>query len=267
VVEGRSYVVRIPGERTEVLGINRIHELEATQRAADLGIAPPIVARLPGHTTLITELVAGSHAADDADFIRPPRLESIVSLLQQFHRSGEIAGQFPIFRVVEWHARDAALNGVEPPPLFHWLHERSEHIETAFAAAPVPPVPCHNDLLPANVLFDGDRVWLLDFEYAGMNDLFFDLGNLSANSSFDAGTDRRLLELYFGASTDARWARLQLMKIMSEFREGMWAVVQQAISSLDTDFVGYANERLGRCRALVEQAPFDDWLRAASAAV
>jgi thiamine kinase-like enzyme len=246
-VDGRVCVVRIPGER-----------------AAELGIAPPVVARLPGHTTLITEFVAGSHATSDADFVTPPRLERVVALLKTFHRSGSIEGQFPIFRIVEWHARDAAANGVTPPPLYDWLHERSAAIEAAFDAAPMSPVPCHNDLLPANVLFDNERVWLLDFEYAGMNDLFFDLGNLSANSAFDDETDRELLALYFGVSTPSRWARLQLMKIMSEFREGMWAVVQQAISTLDTDFVGYANERLGRCRTLVEQAPFDEWLAAAA---
>ena len=260
IVNGRTYVVRIPGERTEVLGINRVHEQEATERAAQLGIAPPVVARLPGHTTLITEFVSGSHATNEADFVQSPRLERIVGLLRRFHSSGSIAGQFPIFRIVEWHARDAAANGVDAPPRYHWLHERSTAIERALAVSPLEPVPCHNDLLPANVLFDDDRVWLLDFEYAGMNDLFFDLGNLSANSFFDERTDHRLLKLYFGSSTPARWARLQLMKIMSEFREGMWAVVQQAISTLDTDFVAYANERLGRCQMLVEHAPFDEWL-------
>jgi len=263
-VDGRSCVVRIPGERTEVLGINRTHEQEATERAAELGIAPPVVARLPGHTTLITEFVAGSHAINDADFVTPPRLERVVELLKAFHGSGVIGGQFPIFRIVEWHARDAEANGVTPPPVYDWLHERSASIEAAFGVSPMPPVPCHNDLLPANVLFDRERVWLLDFEYAGMNDRFFDLGNLSANSAFDDATDERLLAFYFGASSSSRWARLQLMKIMSEFREGMWAVVQQAISTLDTDFVTYADERLGRCRMLVEQAPFDEWLAAAA---
>jgi thiamine kinase-like enzyme len=264
---GKIYVARVPGERTEVLGIDRAHEQEAAVRAAALGIGPPVLGPLPGHTTLITEFVGGSHATDDADFVRAPRLEQIVAALRTFHTSGPIAGSFPIHRVVEWHARDAATNGVEPPPIYHWLHERSVAIEDAFNAAPVAYVPCHNDLLPANVLFDDDRVWILDFEYAGMNDVFFDLGNLSINSAFGPDDDERLLRSYFGEVSPARLARVQLMKIMSEFREGMWAVVQQAISTLDTDFVAYADARLGNCRRLIETAPFEAWLVEASGSV
>ncbi|MBI4884832.1 MAG: phosphotransferase, partial [Actinobacteria bacterium] len=139
---------------------------------------------------------------------------------------------------------------------------------------PMAPVPCHNDLLPGNVLFEdtpvaadtNPRVWLLDFEYAGMNDRFFDLGNLSVNCGFDVAADHELLRLYFGESTPHRWARLQLMKMMSEFREGMWAVVQQAISNLDTDFVTYANERLGNCERLAAQPEFEQWLGDAAVA-
>jgi len=100
-----------------------------------------------------------------------------------------------------------------------------------------------------------------------MNDVFFDLGNLSINSAFGPDDDDRLLRSYFGQVSDARLARLRLMKIMSEFREGMWAVVQQAISTLDTDFVAYADERLGHCRQLIEDAPFEAWLVDASGSV
>jgi thiamine kinase-like enzyme len=124
----------------------------------------------------------------------------------------------------------------------------------------MPLVPCHNDLLPGNVLFADDRVWLLDFEYAGMNDVFFDLANLSVNSELSPDSDERLLTLYFGQVTTAAWARLQLMKMMSEFREGMWAVVQQAISTLDTDFVSYADQRLGNCERLAGRPEFETWL-------
>jgi thiamine kinase-like enzyme len=130
-------------------------------------------------------------------------------------------------------------------------------------------VPCHNDLLPGNVLFDedGSRVWLLDFEYAGMNDRSFDLANLSVNCGLDAAGDHELLRLYFGGVTPARLARLHLMKMMSEFREGMWAVVQQAISTLDTDFVGYARERLGNCERLAARPQFERWLSEAANSV
>ena len=260
--EGDDYVVRVPGERTQLLGIDRASEAEASRRAAQLGIGPPVVGELPGVGTQITLLVPGRHH-EDAAFVE--QLDEVVSLLQRFHRSGPLGGQFPVHRVVEWHARDASSHGAMPPAAYERLHQQSRHIETAFAASPTQPVPCHNDLLPSNVLFDENRVWLLDYEYAGMNDVFFDLANLSVNCAFSDTDDERLLDLYFGGSNPSRWARLHLMKVMSEFREGMWAVVQQAISTLDTDFAAYADERLRSCARLAGAPEFERWLRDARA--
>jgi len=254
---GDEFVVRIPGERTSLLGIDRRHEAEAARRAAELGVGPPVIGELAGIGTLITQLVPGYHLAEGA-FV--DRLASVVDVLKRFHDSGRIAGQFPIHRVVEWHARDASSHGAIPPPRYEGLHQESRRIEAAFAAAPTPLVPCHNDMLPANVLFGDDRVWLLDYEYAGMNDAFFDLANLSVNSAFAPAVDERLLTLYFGTTTASSWARLQLMKVMSEFREGMWAVVQQAISTLDIDFASYADERLTSCERLAASPDFGRWL-------
>jgi len=258
-VDGVKAVVRVPGERTELLGIDRANEAEAATRAAALGIGPAVLGELPEIGTLITALVPGRHL-EPVPFTQ--RLGDVVGLLRTFHESGPLHGAFPIHRVVEWHARDASSHGVVPPPSYGLLHQQSRRIEAAFAANPLPVVPCHNDLLPGNVLFEDDssRVWLLDFEYAGMNDPFFDLGNLSVNCGLDAAGDEELLRLYFGAATPARLARLHLMKMMSEFREGMWAVVQQAISTLDTDFVTYAKERLGNCERIASQPRFDQWI-------
>jgi len=252
-----DYVVRIPGERTALLGIDRAYEAEAARRAADLGIGPAVLGMLQSVGTLVTELVEGHHL-EPSPFAE--RLDDVVNLIHRFHDSGPLGGAFPIHRIVEWHARDASAYGVMAPPAYERLHQQSRRIENAFAKSPTPTVPCHNDLLPGNILFAPDRVWLLDFEYAGMNDVFFDLGNLSVNSELSHEAEERLLTLYFGEVTKASWARLQLMKMMSEFREGMWAVVQQAISSLDTDFVAYANDRLGNCERLASRPEFEGWL-------
>jgi thiamine kinase-like enzyme len=271
--DGRAFMMRLPGERTEVLGIDRACEAEATRRAAQLGIGPRVHRELPGVGTLVTEFIPGRHAADEVEFRQPARLGAVVELLRRFHGSGVITGRFPIHRVVEWHARDAARFGVDPPAAFGELRGCSLAIEHAFAQAPMPAMPCHNDLLPANVLFDDDapggpQAWLLDFEYAGMNDVFFDLANLSVNSTFTAEADERMLHAYFGTVTAAHIARLELMKIMSELREGMWAVVQQAISTIDTfDFVAYANERLAHCQDLCADAAFGNRLRDAAGAI
>ncbi len=260
-VAGHTYVVRIPGERTELLGIDRANEVEAATRAAALGIGPPVAGMLEGVGTLVTELVPGEHCTGH-EFEQ--RLPDTVRLLRQFHQSGDLRGAFPIHRVVQWHAHDAQANGVQLPVSYPLLEAVSGRIEAAFANSPESAVACHNDLLPANLLFTAKRTWLLDYEYAGMNDRYFDLANLSVNAGLSPEADEALLLLYFGNVTTRGQARLALMKIMSEFREGMWAVVQQAISTLDTDFVSYANVRLESCLKLATDPGIERLLESAA---
>ena len=131
----------------------------------------------------------------------------------------------------------------------------------------MPPVPCHNDLTTGNVLFTDDRAWLLDFEFAGMNDPFFDLGSLSVNGEFPLAIDEALVRMYFGdASAGRRVARLQLMKIMCLFRQGMWGVVQQALGTIEADFAGYAERAPGPLRAPRRQPRLRGLARAGRAA-
>ena len=109
--------------------------------------------------------------------------------------------------------------------------------------------PCHNDLLNANFIDDGSRIRIVDWEYAGMGDPFFDLGNFSINHELSGDEDEALLTAYEGAARPERLARLQLMRIVSDFREAMWGVLQQGISTLDVDFVEYAAEHFDRLLA------------------
>src|SRR5258706_8868875 len=152
-----EFVVRIPGERTALLGITRAHEAEASRRAAALGIGPAVLGLLENVGTLVTELVAGHHL-EPTPFAE--RLEDVVDLIRRFHESGPLAGAFPIHRIVEWHARDASAYGVMAPPAYERLHHQSRRFEAAFAKAPKPLVPGDNDLLPATVWFVYQRLLL-----------------------------------------------------------------------------------------------------------
>jgi thiamine kinase-like enzyme len=112
--------------------------------------------------------------------------------------------------------------------------------------APEAPVACHNDLLRANFLRDGRRLWLLDWEYAGMNDRSFDLGNLCVNNQLDDDAVSFVTHAYRGRTEDSDVARVRLMSVVSDAREAMWGVVQQGISTLDVDYVSYAAEHFDR---------------------
>ena len=113
-------------------------------------------------------------------------------------------------------------------------------------------VTCHNDLLAANFIDDGERVWVVDWEYAGMGDPFFDLANFAVNNGLDEEGETALLEAYGSADVRA----LTLMRFMSDFREAMWGVVQQAISELDFDFAAYADEHFERLERTASEARF-----------
>jgi thiamine kinase-like enzyme len=168
-----------------------------------------------------------------------------------------------VFRIVEGFRDIAAERGVRVPDEFGAAHAVAGRIEEAFAAAPAPLTTCHNDLLNANFLLEGDHTWIVDYEYAGMGDPLFDLGNLSINNGLDDDAQALLLRTYFGEVRDVHRARLALMRIISDLREAMWGVVQQAISTLDFDYVDYATRHFRRLLASADDPRVDGWLEAA----
>ncbi len=261
-VGGESFVVRLAGKDTELLGIDRTAEHAAARTAADAGVAPEVYAYLPEHAALVTRFVAGEYIPEE-DLQREDVLVRVVGSVKAIHSCRPISSSFPVFRIVEDYARIASDRGVRVPSAYDDAHAMADRIEAAFAKAPMQPITCHNDLLNANFLREDDHVWIVDYEYAGMGDPFFDLGNLSINNGLSAEAQETLLRLYFDTPTDAHRARLSLMRVMSDFREAMWGVVQQALSTLDFDYVAYADKHFTRLLSTASDPRFDDWLDAA----
>jgi thiamine kinase-like enzyme len=126
------------------------------------------------------------------------------------------------------------------------------------------PLPCHNDLLTANFLRGSDGIRLVDWEYAGMGNRYFDLGNFAVNNGLSPAHEAALAGEYFGRPAAAReLASLRLMRFMSDFREAMWAVLQGSLSDLDFDFAAYADEHFERLRATAAEPAFETWLEEA----
>jgi thiamine kinase-like enzyme len=247
-VAGERFVVRIAGADTHLLGIDRRVERMANERAAAIGFAADVVAFVEPECCLVTRFVVGE-TLTSTQVAEPRRIGQIGAALRAFHDSGPLPGVFDCFRVPRQHREAAVRRGVPIPPEYDVAAQRAAEIEAAFDASPEPRRPCHNDLLAANFIGAGDRLVILDWEYAGMNDRYFDLGNLATNNGLDDEAEIALLDRYFGSTTPRRRARLALMKIMSDFREAMWAVVQQGISSLDHDYVDYAGKNFERLLA------------------
>jgi thiamine kinase-like enzyme len=180
------------------------------------------------------------------------------------HEGPAIPGLFIPFRIVEAYRALALARGVRIPPEYDLAQAVSRRIELALLSAPLELRPCHNDLLNANFIDDGTRIRIVDWEYAGMGDPFFDLGNFSVNHSLTADEDALLLAAYDGRIRPSRAARLLLMRVVSDFREAMWGVLQQGISTLDVDFVAYADEHFQRLLANAAMPGFERALRDAA---
>lgn len=259
-------VVRIAGAETELLGIDRAAEHVATEAAAKLGIAPAVLAFLPEHTCLVTQFVPGT-PVPDAQLRDPPVLPAVARALRAFHEHAPaLPANFDVAAIARDYLALARSRGVTPPPAAWDAARLAETIGDALRGHPEHAlVPCHDDLLNANVLGDGERVWLVDWEYAGMGDRYFDLGNLSINNGFTDADDRALLAAYWDEpATDRRVAALRLMRAMSDVREALWGIVQSAISELDFDFSAYAGKHLARLAATTADPRFEGWLRDAA---
>lgn len=239
------YVVRLAGNDTHLLGISREVEHAATVAAAGVGVGPEVVAFVRPEGYLVTKFIVGGPVTDEAVH-QPETIRRVADSVRRFHDGPAIPGLFIPFRIVEAYRALAMARGVAIPAVYGDATAVARHIEVAFLRSPVEIRPCHNDLLNGNFIDDGERIRIVDWEYAGLGDPFFDLGNFSVNHGLNPDEDAVLLEAYEGSARPSRLARLYLMRIMSDFREAMWGVLQQGISTLDVDFVAYAGEHFDR---------------------
>jgi len=242
VAGGESFVLRIGGKDTELLGIDREIEHAATVNAAHLGLGPEVVAFVEPEGYLVTRFLEGETGKVGA--------VEAASLLRRLHEGPPIPGAFDAFRVVEAYAATAAARGRGPTAGYTAAKAIAGRIERRRGKHPL--VPCHNDLLPANFVGGAGRTWIVDWEYAGMGDAAFDVANFAANSELDEAGDAALLEAYGGGDPDVH----VLMRFMSDFREAMWGVVQEAVAELEFDFGGYADRHFGRLERAADEHRF-----------
>ena len=263
--DGSKYVIRLAGNDTHLLGISREVEHAATVAAAGVGVGPEVVAFVRPEGYLVTRFIEG-RPIPEAEMRTPERLRAVGDTLRRIHDGPAIPGLFVPLRIVEAYRALALSRGVAIPPEYELAASIARRIELAFLTAPVELRPCHNDLLNANFIDDGARVRIVDWEYAGMGDPFFDLGNFSINHELEPDQDAVLLEAYAGEVRPDELARITLMRVVSDFREAMWGVLQQGISTLDVDFVAYAGEHFDRLLANASGPAFELALRDAARA-
>ncbi|HYC07810.1 MAG TPA: choline/ethanolamine kinase family protein [Candidatus Binatia bacterium] len=260
VVDGIPYFVRIPGASTDLLAVDRGNERFNTRAAAAAGVSPRMVHELPDWDVFVLEWVDGTTMSND--LLRAPGMPTRVArTLRRLHEGPRFRDDFDMFRLSERYLGLVDRLGIAVPAGYREHLGRIPEIEAAFAVHPLPTVPSHNDLLAENYLDDGDRLWIVDFEYSGNADPTFELGNTAQELGYD---DDRLVELaaaYFGEATPALLGRMHLQMIMSDVGWTLWAAIQARISTIDYDFMGWAEERWARASAMLDGPDFADWLR------
>jgi thiamine kinase-like enzyme len=261
-VGGESFVLRIAGEDTELLGINREHEYSANLAAGKLGIAPEVYYFIRPEGYLVTRFINGRLILPE-EMREPENICRVMDLVRKIHSMPEIPGNFNVFRIVNEYSEIAHLYGVRFPRNFNVLIKYMEAAEKALTSHPDAPCPCHNDLLNANFLTN-THLYLLDWEYAGMGDLLFDLANFSDHHQLTDEQDHWLLKCYFKDVKPSQWAHLKIMKIMSDLREASWGLAQIGISKLDFDFRDYAEKFFGRVNENIQNPEWNKWLKEAS---
>jgi len=243
---GAKYVVRLGGD-IPVHQVMRFNELAASRAAHAAGISPEVVYNEPG--VLVLRFIEGK-VLGEADVRDPANLARILPLLRACHRElpKHLRGPaliFWVFHVIRDYGHSLVAGKSRHLDRLPRLLEINETLEAAVGR--IDLVFGHNDLLPANLIDDGERLWLIDWDYAGFNSPLFDLANLASNNQLEAKQETWLLRTYFGRPPDSDlWRRYNAMKCASLLRETFWSMVSEIHSDLDFDYVAYTAENLER---------------------
>src|SRR5256714_959912 len=243
--DGRRYVMRLPGQSTELLSIDRENEVYNTKAAATTGIGPQVLEHVAGLDVMVLEFIPGpTMSAKSLQAAEMP-----ARMAQSFHRlhsAPRFLHDFNMFRLIERYLGIVEEHAVTIPDDYRdWLPTVRE-IERAVGVAALAPAPCHNDLLCENFIDDGTALRIVDFELSGNNDPCFDLGNTAQEAGFDQDLRAALCEAYFGTVDPRQLARMNLFALMSDVGWTLWCAIQARISAVDYDFHGYYTGRWER---------------------
>ncbi len=260
--DGKRYVMRLPGEKTELLSIDRDNELYNTRAAATTGIGPKVLEHVPELDVMVLEFIPGTTMS--AKTLQSAAMaRRMAESFRRLHGAPRFLRDFNMFRLIEHYLQIVAEHGVAIPPDYRdWLPAVSE-IERAVAVAALPAAPCHNDLLCENFIDDGAALRIVDYELSGNTDPCFDLGNTAQEAELGPELRAELCAAYFGKPDARQLARMNLFALMSDVGWTLWGAIQARISTVDYDFHGYYTGRWERALEVLRSERLGLWMREA----
>ncbi len=253
-----GYCLRLPGKGTEEY-IDRRNEAVAAHEAARAGVSPAVVHADPATGVMVTRFIPGTVTMTPENFRERVGAPARAALaFRRLHGSGAVFPfRFELFAMIDDYLGILATRDVALPEGYHAVVREAGAVRAALDARPLPLAPCHCDPLCENFLDTGDAMWIVDWEYSGMNDPMWDLGDLSVEAGFNADQDEEMLGAYFGAEPTARdRGRMVIYKAMCDLLWTLWGLIQLANGNPADDFRAYADGRFARCRALMSDPAF-----------
>jgi thiamine kinase-like enzyme len=262
--DGQRYVMRIPGQSTELLSIDRANEVFNTKAAATTGIGPQVLEHIPALDALVLEFIPGT-TMSAATLQSKAMASRMAASFRRLHGAPSFLKDFNMFRLIEDYLRIVDEHAVTIPDGYRERLPAIARIEAAVESGALPAVPCHNDLLCENFIDDGAALRIVDYELSGNNDPCFDLGNTAQEAEFDQGLRAALCSAYFGREDARQLARMNLFALMSDVGWTLWGAIQAKISAVDFDFRGYYNMRWERAVEVLDSDRLAGWMTRAKA--
>ncbi|HEX3337380.1 MAG TPA: choline kinase family protein [Jatrophihabitans sp.] len=249
---GDPVVARLSSGKSGLLAIDRLAECHNADAAARAGVGPEIVLCEPAEGIAVVQWIDG-RTFEDRDLDDSTNLTRMAATCRRLHGGPRFANEFDMFEVQRGYLDIVTHHGFRLPARYREFLPQVERIRDALAVRSGPTVPCHNDLLAANVMDDGQRLWFIDYEYAGNNDPCFELGNIWSEAALGVDRLEELVGAYYGTPSRSKVARARLLALMSKYGWTLWASIQDAVSEVDFDFWAWGMEKYQRA-----VAEFDD---------
>jgi thiamine kinase-like enzyme len=241
VTDSGAFVARIWSDGG-LLGINREHEYRNSVLAARAGVGAPVIEYRPQDRVLVLGFLEG-RTLGNSDVGDEAMIPRIAAACRALHGAGTFASDFDMFAIQASYYAVATAAGMRIPAGYEDLMPAFAAARGALAARDEGTVPCNNDLLAANFIDDGERIWLIDYEYSGNNDPCFELGNIAGECCLPADALAALVTAYYGRPRPSRIARAELFGLVARYGWTLWGAIQHAASELDFDFWSWAMER------------------------
>jgi len=238
--DGKKYVARISSNSSDLLDINRENEYKNTIIAAEAGIGATVHDYLPGQGLLLISYINGKTFGAQDIASNLPRVAKAVRTL---HGAKPFVSDFNMFALQKRYLDIVQSNSFIYPDKYLDYEGHISDLKKAVSVLPAEIVPCNNDLLPGNFIDDGEKIWLIDYEYSGNNDACFELGNIWAEAFLEYDALVELIDAYYGAHRPEKIARAWLQSLMAKYGWTLWAAIQASISDIDFDFRAWGGEK------------------------